>query len=88
MNQPDQNNQQNPSDRNDELTGGNLAHGTKTEYVQQTQEKTSLGGDFNSGVTSNDDAEKEEIQKKGALANIDQSGVKTNDEHQTEEGRS
>ena len=39
------------------------------------QEKTNLGGDFNSGVTSNDPAERDEIEKKGGMANIDQSSV-------------
>ncbi len=40
------------------------------EYIPGVQEKTSIGGAFNSGVTSDDPAEKEEIEKKGSLANI------------------
>ena len=38
-----------------------------------TQDQTSLGGEYNSGVTSRDPSEKEEIEKKGSLAQIDQS---------------
>jgi hypothetical protein len=51
------------------------------------QEKTSLGGNFNSGVTSDDPSERDQIEKKGAMANIDQSGVKTDQERLEEEGR-
>ena len=40
------------------------------EYIPGAQEKATLGGAFNSGVTSEDPAEKEEIEKKGSLANI------------------
>ena len=54
------------------------------EFV--TQEKTSLGGEFNSGVTSQDDAEREEIEKKGAMANIDQSGVHVEESNRRSEG--
>lgn len=50
----------------------------------RTQEKTTLGGDFNSGVTSHDPAEKDEIEKKGAMANIDQSHVRTEEERKAE----
>lgn len=50
----------------------------------RTQEKTTLGGDFNSGVTSHDPAEKDEIEKKGAMANIDQSNVRTEEERKAE----
>lgn len=50
----------------------------------RTQEKTTLGGDFNSGVTSHDPAEKDEIEKKGAMANIDQSQVRTEEERKAE----
>lgn len=64
------------TDRNDAPVGGNQAQGDNPKNPFVTQEKTSLGGDFNSGVTSNDDAERDEIQKKGAMANIDQSGVR------------
>jgi len=50
----------------------------------RTQEKTTLGGHFNSGVTSHDPAEKDEIEKKGAMANIDQSNVRTEEERKAE----
>jgi len=36
------------------------------------QEKTTIGGQFNSGVTSDDEAERAEIEKKGSMANINQ----------------
>jgi hypothetical protein len=75
----------NQPERNDGNQGGN----NESEYQPVTpQEKTSIGGDFNSGVTSHDPSEKDEIEKKGAMANIDQSGVKTEEERKTEEGRS
>lgn len=71
-----------------ERKNGNQSR-NESEYQAPTpQEKTSLGGDFNSGVTSHDPSEKDEIEKKGAMANIDQSGVKTDQERQEEEGRS
>ena len=40
------------------------------EYIPGVQEKSTIGGDYNTGVTSHDPAEKEEIEKKGSLANI------------------
>ena len=64
------------SDRKDAPVGGNNAQGNEPSKPFVTQEKTSLGGEFNSGVTSQDDAEREEIQRKGAMANIDQSSVR------------
>lgn len=47
----------------------------------ETQEKTTLGGKFNSGVTSDDPGERDEIEKKGAMANINQ---RTPDEGEAE----
>lgn len=42
---------------------------TRTEHnVHSTQEKTNLKGAANSGVTSDDPARKEEIEKKGTSA--------------------
>lgn len=38
------------------------------EYIPGVQEKSTIGGTFNTGVTSNDPEEKEEIEKKGSLA--------------------
>jgi hypothetical protein len=78
----------NQPERKDEPVGGNSAGGNEQEYQPVApQEKTSLGGDFNSGVTSHDAGERDEIEKKGAMANIDQSGVKTEEERKEEEGR-
>jgi hypothetical protein len=42
----------------------------RNEYIPGVQEKTTLGGAFNSGVTSDDPEEKDEIEKKGSLANL------------------
>jgi hypothetical protein len=70
----------NTSERKDDPVGGNPARGEQTDTPLRIQEKTSLGGEFNSGVTSNDPAEKDEIEKKGALANIDQSSLRTEEE--------
>lgn len=40
------------------------------EYIPGVQEKSTIGGAFNSGVTSEDPEEKEEIEKKGSLAQL------------------
>jgi hypothetical protein len=64
------------SDRKDAPVGGNQGQGDNPSKPFVTQEKTSLGGDFNSGVTSQDDTERQEIERKGGMANIDQSGVR------------
>lgn len=40
------------------------------EYIPGVQEKSTIGGAYNTGVTSDDPAEKEEIEKKGSLANL------------------
>lgn len=40
------------------------------EYIPGVQEKTSLGGSFNTGVTSEDPEEKEQIEKQGSLAKL------------------
>ncbi len=74
----------NSSDRNDSPVGGNQAQSNQPEQQPRIQEKTTLGGDFNSGVTSHDPAEKDEIEKKGSMANIDQSGVRTEEERKAE----
>lgn len=38
------------------------------EYIPGVQEKSTLGGEYNTGVTSDDPEEKNEIEKKGSLA--------------------
>jgi hypothetical protein len=38
------------------------------KYIPGVQEKSTLGGAFNTGVTSDDPEEKREIEKKGSLA--------------------
>lgn len=38
------------------------------EYIPGVQEKSTIGGKHNIGVTSEDPEEKEEIEKKGSLA--------------------
>lgn len=71
-----------------EPRGGNPAPAHETGYQPlPPQEKTSLGGDFNSGVTSHNAVEKDEIEKKGAMANIDQSGVRTEEQRKEDEER-
>lgn len=42
----------------------------RNEYIPGVQEKATLGGAYNTGVTSDDPEEKEEIEKKGSLANL------------------
>lgn len=42
----------------------------RNEYIPGVQEKATLGGSYNSGVTSDDPEEKDEIEKKGSLANL------------------
>jgi hypothetical protein len=51
-------------------TAGNYGGGNQTDPLPRTNEKTTLGGDFNTGVTSDDPAEKEEIERKGTMANV------------------
>jgi hypothetical protein len=46
------------------------AEDSRHEYIPGVQEKSTLGGAFNTGVTSDDPDEKDEIEKKGALANL------------------
>ena len=70
----------NTPDKKDNPADNNIGRGANPESSPRIQEKTTINGDFNSGVTSNDPAERDEIEKKGALANIDQSGVRGNDE--------
>lgn len=72
------------TDRDNTPVGGNQEDQPSKEIV--TQEKTSLGGDYNSGVTSQDEAEKQEIEKKGAMANIDQSGVRVEESSRRSDG--
>jgi hypothetical protein len=43
---------------------------SRHEYIPGVQEKSTIGGAFNTGVTSDDPDEKDEIEKKGALANL------------------
>ena len=38
------------------------------KYIPGVQEKSTLGGKYNTGVTSHDPEEKDEIEKKGSLA--------------------
>lgn len=52
--QPDKKNQREEDERN--------------MYIPGVQEKATLGGAYNSGVTSDDPEEKNEIEKKGSLA--------------------
>jgi hypothetical protein len=40
------------------------------EYIPGVQEKSTIGGAFNSGVTSDDPDEKDQIEKKGSLAQL------------------
>jgi hypothetical protein len=40
------------------------------EYIPGVQEKSTIGGSYNTGVTSDDPDEKDEIEKKGSLANL------------------
>jgi len=40
------------------------------KYIPGVQEKTTLGGLHNTGVTSSDPEEKEEIEKKGNFAKL------------------
>ena len=47
---------------------GGATQDNKLPPNKEPQEKTSLGGEFNSGVTSNDPQEKDEIEKKGTMA--------------------
>ena len=78
----------NRPDRDDQSSATNNSENNRSEFLHQPQEKTTLGGDFNSGVTSNDAMEKEEIEKKGGMANIDQSRVRTEEERNAENQRS
>lgn len=73
------------TNNNQTPAGGNAARGEQPEQQLRVQEKTTIGGDFNSGVTSNDPAERDEIEKKGAMANIDQSNVRTEEERKADE---
>ena len=40
------------------------------EYIPGVQEKSTIGGAYNTGVTSHDPDEKDEIEKKGSLAKL------------------
>jgi hypothetical protein len=42
----------------------------RNEYIPGVQEKATLGGAYNTGVTSDDPEEKEQIEKQGTLANL------------------
>ena len=52
------------------------------QYIPGVQEKSTLGGAYNSGVTSDDPEEKEEIEKKGSLANLKPKEEKENKENE------
>jgi hypothetical protein len=52
----------------------------RNEYIPGVQEKATIGGAYNSGVTSDDPEEKEEIEKKGSLAVLKPKPEKENDE--------
>jgi hypothetical protein len=54
----------------------------RNEYIPGVQEKATLGGAYNTGVTSDDPEEKEEIEKKGSLAVL-----KPKDESKSQEDR-
>jgi len=43
---------------------------SRHEYIPGVQEKSTIGGAYNTGVTSDDPKEKSEIEKQGALANL------------------
>ena len=47
------------------------------QFIPGANEKTSLGGEFNSGVTSHDPEERNEIEKKGSMAFTDPNGITT-----------
>lgn len=47
---------------------------SRNEYIPGVQEKATLGGAYNSGVTSDDPDEKDQIEKQGALANLKTKG--------------
>jgi hypothetical protein len=53
------------------------------EYIPGVQEKSTIGGAYNTGVTSDDPQEKEEIEKKGSLAVL----KPKNDSEENSEGR-
>lgn len=42
----------------------------RNEYIPGVQEKTTIGGAYNTGVTSDDPEEKDEIEKQGSLAHL------------------
>jgi hypothetical protein len=53
------------------------------EYVPGVQEKATIGGAYNTGVTSDDPQEKEEIEKKGSLAQLKPKEDKQKDEERS-----
>ena len=60
------------SNKTDGPAGGNQGQGDNPRQNLPPQQKTTIGGQFNSGVTSNDQEEKDKIEKQGSMANIDQ----------------
>jgi hypothetical protein len=60
--------------------------GAPTTSKQVSEEKSRVGGDYNSGVTSDDPAEKEEIEKQASLGKNQPKSQKERKE--TEEGLS
>jgi|GEM_PF-1276097 hypothetical protein len=47
--------------------GGNMAQGNQPADRSRSNEKASVGGAYNSGVTSDDPEEKQAIEKQGSL---------------------
>lgn len=56
------------------------------EYIPGVQEKSTIGGKYNTGVTSDDPAEKDEIEKKGTMANIKSKEDKAKEEEARKSG--
>lgn len=76
-----------PSDKNDPKKDPKHEDG-RNEYIQGVQEKTTLGGAYNSGVTSDDPEEKNEIEKKGSLAVLKPKNEETRKENPDSSERS
>ena len=51
-----------------------------------SEEKSRVGGDYNSGVTSDDPAEKEQIEKQGSLGKHQPKSQKERDENENKTG--
>jgi len=55
------------SDVKQQSDQGNLPKGDDKARPGKSEEKASIGGDYNSGVTSDDPAEKDEIEKQATI---------------------